>query len=128
MAIELQFLIWSVVLLLAQLLIAILLAMAQVGLPTLAGNREDMPVLTGMAGRARRAHANMIESLLPFGLIVLTAVAAGKLNAMTALGVQLFFWGRLGFAAIYLVGLPWVRTLAWGVAAAGMVLVLLQLV
>jgi uncharacterized MAPEG superfamily protein len=48
-------------------------------------------------------------------------------NEMTALGAQLFFWGRLAYAVVYLIGLPWVRTATWAVSMAGLVLILIQL-
>jgi uncharacterized MAPEG superfamily protein len=58
---DLQMLVWSAALFLVQMLVAAAGANGQVGLPALAGNREDLPPLTGWAGRARRAHANMLE-------------------------------------------------------------------
>jgi uncharacterized MAPEG superfamily protein len=126
MAPDLTLLIWSVVLTFAEVLIAVLAAQAAVGLPMLAGNREVPPALTGFAGRARRAHRNMLESLPLFIALVLVAQIAGKGNAMTLLGAQLFFWGRLGHWLIYLAGIPWLRTLAWVVSVIGMVLIFLQ--
>jgi uncharacterized MAPEG superfamily protein len=73
------------------------------------GNR-DQPFgeLPAWAGRARRAHANLVENLIVFAALVLVAVAAGKTNAWTALGAQLFFWGRIAHLATYIAGLvPW---------------------
>lgn len=125
---ELQYLVWSVVLTLVQLVVGVLLTVPVVGLPTLAGNREPAPDVGGMAGRAKRAHANMLESLVLFASLVLVAHAAGVSNANTVLGAQLFFWGRVAYAAIYVVGLPWVRTLAWVVSVGGLILLLLQVI
>ena len=96
-------------------------------MPRLAGNREDLPELTGWAGRARRAHLNMLESLAIFAIVVLVAHVTGRANATTALGASLFFWGRLAFALIYVAGVPWLRTAVWLVSIAGMVLVFSQL-
>ena len=62
-----------------------------------------------------------------FTALVLIAVVANKTNAMTALGALIFFWGRLIYAFIYLLGVPWLRTLAWFVSVIGMVLIALQL-
>ena len=76
-------------------------------MPTLAGNREGLPAITGWAGRAQRAHRNMLESLMLFAILVLAAKAAGISNAMTLLGAQLFFWGRVAHAVIYIAGIPW---------------------
>jgi len=127
MTFELQMLVWSAALCLVQMLIAAMGAQGQVGLPILAGNREDLPPITGWAGRARRAHFNMLESLVVFAIVVLVAHLAGKANEMTALGATLFFWARLAYALIYVVGVPWLRTAAWAVALAGIVLIFIQL-
>ena len=127
MPIELQLLVWSAVLALAQMLVAVMGAHSQVGLPMLAGNRENMPALAGWGLRATRAHLNMLESLVIFAILVLVAQAVGRLDATTALGANLFFWGRLAYAIVYVFGIPWLRTLVWGVAVAGLLLILSQL-
>ncbi len=124
---ELTYLLFSVVLTFVQVLIAAAAANQVVGLTTLAGNREGLPEFTGFAGRARRAHLNMIENMVLFAALVLIAVVANKTNAMTALGAMIFFWGRLVYALIYLIGVPWLRTLAWFVSVIGMILIALQL-
>lgn len=125
---ELTLLLWSLVLTFAQALIAVQGAMMQVGLPMLAGNREQMPEITGWAGRAARAHRNMLESLVLFAALVLVAVVAGKTNAMTLFGAQLFFWARLVYAGVYIAGVPWLRTGVWTVALVGLILIFLQLI
>ena len=124
---DLTLLVWSVALAFVQVVVAALGANMQVGLPTLAGNREAMPELTGWAGRAQRAHLNMLENLPLFIALILVAHIAGKANATVILGAQLFFWGRLAHAIIYLAGIPWLRTLAWAVSVIGLVLIFLQL-
>src|SRR3954465_10534899 len=95
---ELTLLVWSLLLAFVQMLIAATGATLQVGLPMLAGNREALAPCTGWAGRAARAHRTMLESLAPFAPPVLVAVAAGKTNATTLLGAQLFFWARVAYA------------------------------
>ena len=124
---DLQMLVWSAALALVQMLIAVAGAQSQVGLPALAGNRESLPPTTGWADRARRAHLNMLESLAVFAIVVLAAQAAGMANETTALGAQLFFWGRLAYAIVYLAGIPWLRTGVWAVSIAGIVLVFSQI-
>ena len=120
---ELHFLLFSVVLTFVQVLIAAMAANQVVGLTTLAGNRDDLPVMSGFAGRAKRAHLNMLENMVLFSALVLIAVVAQKTNAMTALGALIFFWARLLYAVIYLIGIPWLRTLAWAVSVVGMIMV-----
>jgi uncharacterized MAPEG superfamily protein len=117
------YLLLSVILCFAQMLIAACGANTRVGLPTLAGNREGLPEMTGWAGRARRAHLNMIENLVLFTALVLITAISGKANATTAMGALIFFWARLAYAVIYLIGIPWLRTLAWAVSVIGMVMI-----
>ena len=123
---ELMLLVWSVLLAFVQMLIAVTGATLQVGLPTLAANREGLAPCTGWAGRAARAHRNMLESLVIFAALVLIAVAAGKTNATTLLGAQLFFWARLVYALVYLAGIPWLRTAVWLVSVVGLGLIFSQ--
>jgi uncharacterized MAPEG superfamily protein len=127
MSLELKLLVWSVALAFAQCLVAVVGAMLQVGLPTLAGNREGLPPITGWAGRAERAHRNMLQSLVLFTALVLAAQVANKLDATTALGAQLFFWARVAYAAVYVIGLPWIRTGVWAVSILGLVLIFVRL-
>ena len=125
---DLKLLLWTLVLTFAEVLVAVLAAQAQVGLGMLAGNREGLPTLTGFAGRSRRAHRNMLESLSLFIGLVLIAQIAGKASEATLLGAQLFFWGRLAHWLLYIIGIPWLRTIAWLVSVIGLIVIFGQLV
>ncbi|HEV8390854.1 MAG TPA: MAPEG family protein [Dongiaceae bacterium] len=125
---DLQLLTWAVALCLVQMVVAVAGATLEVGLPRLAGNREPLPELTGWAGRAQRAHRNMLESLALFAVLVVVAHMAGVANETTVLGAQLFFWARLAYAIVYLIGIPWVRTGVWAVSVVGLIMIFLQLV
>jgi len=125
---ELALLVWSVLLTFVQMLLAVSGATLQVGLPTLAGNREGLAPCTGWAGRAARAHHNMLESLVLFAALVLTAVVAGRTNGATLLGAQIFFWARLVYAVIYVAGIAWLRTAVWFVSVIGLAIIFFQLV
>jgi uncharacterized MAPEG superfamily protein len=124
---DLKYLLFSVILMFVQMLVAATGANQQVGLSMLAGNRENLPAMTGWAGRAKRAHLNMMENMVLFAALVLIAAVANKANAMTALGAMIFFWARLAYAAIYVAGIAWLRTVAWFVSVIGMVMIGLQL-
>jgi uncharacterized MAPEG superfamily protein len=124
---EMMLLVWSVLLAFVQMLVAVAGHTGQVGLPALAGNREGIAPPAGWAGRAARAHRNMLESLVLFAALVLVAVASGRTNDMTLLGAQIFFWARLVYALVYLAGVPWLRTGVWFVSVIGLALVFLQL-
>jgi uncharacterized MAPEG superfamily protein len=125
---EITLLVWAIALTFVQMLVAAMGAFSQVGLMPLIGNREGFPTLAGWAGRADRAHRNMLQNLVLFAGLVLAAHSAGIGNDMTLLGAQLFFWARLAYAVIYVAGLPWIRTGVWAVSMVGLILIFLQLV
>jgi uncharacterized MAPEG superfamily protein len=125
---ELMLLVWAVLLTFVQMLVAVSGATLQVGLPTLAANREGLASCTGWAGRAARAHHNMLENLVLFAALVLVAVIAGKTNATTLLGAQIFFWARVLYSIVYVAGIPWLRTAVWFVSVIGLALIFFQLV
>lgn len=125
---ELTLLVWAVLLAFAQMLVAVGGATLKLGLPTLAGNREGLAPCTGWAGRAARAHHNMIENLVLFAALVLAAVAAGRTNSTTLLGAQIFVCARLAYAVIYVAGIPWLRTALWLVSVIGLAMIFFQLV
>lgn len=124
---DLKYLVWSAVLTFLHAVLAVLGAMAAVGLPTLAGNREGLPPIEGWAGRAARAHRNMLESLVLFAVLVVVAHLSQRANAQTALGAAIFFWARVAYALVYVAGIPWLRTGVWAVSIFGLVMILAQL-
>jgi uncharacterized MAPEG superfamily protein len=128
MSLDFQMLLWSIALAFIQMLVAVSGSILQVGLPKLAGNREGLQPMTGWVGRAQRAHLNMLESLVLFVPLVLIADITSRNNAVTELGAQIFFWGRLVYAIVYIIGIPWLRTTIWGISVVGMVMIFVQLV
>ena len=124
---DLKYLLFSTILTFVQVLVAAIGANQAVGLNTLAGNREGLGEIPGWAGRAKRAHLNMIENMVLFAALVLIAAAAGKANAVTAMGAMIFFWARVAYAVIYVAGIPWLRTLAWFVSVIGMAMIAWEL-
>ena len=67
--------------------------------------------------RANRAQMNAVETFAPFAAMVLIIQATGQANATTAFLCMAFFWLRLIHAAVYLLAIPYIRTviftLAW---------------
>jgi uncharacterized MAPEG superfamily protein len=73
--------------------------------------------------RADRTYINAVETFAPFAALVIAVHLAGKANAMSAFWAMAYFWLRLAHAAVYLLGIPYVRTLIFTlgyVATAGM--------
>ncbi len=63
--------------------------------------REGLPEIKGWAGRAARAHRNMLESLVLFAVLVVAAVLAV---------------------------IPWLRTGVWTVSVIGLAMIFLQII
>ena len=91
------------------------------------GNRDDTLEVPLWVMRSRRAHANMVENLVHFAALVLVAHVAGKSDATTALGAQIFFVARVAHAAVYTIGIPYVRTLVFFIGTIGEVLILVRI-
>lgn len=128
MSIELRMLGWSVLLGLVYVLASGIATTAQRGLRYGAGARDDEHPLTGMAGRTHRALRNFLETYPLFVAAVLVARISGRVGETTAVGAQLYVWARLVYLPLYVLGVPFIRSLAWLAAVAGLVLVLVGLV
>jgi uncharacterized MAPEG superfamily protein len=128
MPVEIQMLAWGTLLGVAQLFLAAALMTRQRGLEWNASARDgDPPPLTGVAARADRAFRNFLETFPFFAAAAVAVTATGSGDTGTALGAQLWFWARVLYVPLYLAGIPYVRSLVWGVALVGMLLVVLGL-
>jgi len=113
---------------LLQLFIAASLSTAQRGLAWNAGPRDGVPLaLTGVAARMDRAMHNFLETFVFFAAAVLAVVALQRASPGTALGAQLYFWGRVAYVPLYAAGIPYLRTVAWAVSLFGLLKVLFAL-
>ena len=125
MPVELQVLGWSIVLGLVYVLFATTLSTQQRGLGWNTSNRDGEVVpLTGAAARADRASRNLLETFGFFAAAVLAVVLAQRSSVHTVLGVQLYFWARVVYLPVYVIGIPYLRTLVWTLSVVGIVLVL----
>jgi hypothetical protein len=71
--------------------------------------------------RLERALHNYLETFPLLAAAVLVAHVAGRHDWMTEWGVQLYFWGRIAYVALYAGGIFLVRSLVLNVATAGIV-------
>ena len=83
------------------------------GLTTAVGYADSPKPQSPWAERLMKAHANAVENLVVFAVLVLVAHAAGISNACTEWACVVYFWARLLHAISYTFGVPWVRTLAF---------------
>jgi uncharacterized MAPEG superfamily protein len=123
--VELRLLAWTVAFGLAQVFIAAGFATQQRGIQWNASNRDGVPrPLTGPAARAVRANANFLETFPFFAAAVLGVVMGAKTSAQTALGCEIYLGARIAYLPIYIVGIPYLRTLVYGVSIWGLLKVL----
>ena len=128
MTIELVMLAWTLVLAFIQILLFDMARTAQYGLKWNTGARdEEMPPLNPRAQRLQRAQANLFETLPLFIAAVLMAVVADKSGALTQWGAWLYLLGRIVYVPLYALGVPYVRSLVWMAALAGLIMVIVAL-
>ncbi len=127
MSIELTMLLWVVVLFLVQLTAQVIAEMMEHGIGYLLSARDDWKSPTGIASRIERAYFNLLETMPAFAALVLIVIFTDGANSMTALGAQIYFWGRLAYFPFYITGIPVIRSLAWVASTGGLVLILWQL-
>lgn len=128
MPIELTMLAYSVALLLVVILIQGNATVLVNGIPYAGGNRDEAVPMTPFQGRAKRTVMNHVEGLAMFAPLALIAAQQGISTSTTMLAAQLFFYGRVVHALVYLAGIPMVRTLAWVVSIAGTVMMFLAII
>ena len=127
MSIELTMLALSVALLLILIVIQSTAGVQAQGLNPMAGNRDNLGPPTAWQLRTKRIVDNHREGLTLFAPLILIAAHQGISTTMTVWGAQLFFYSRVGHAIVYLLGLPHIRPLFWGVGIIGTIMVLLAL-
>lgn len=93
------------------------------GLPVAAGNQQDIASWTGWNDRLNRAVNNLKEAIAIFMPLNIAVQLLGLANESTALGAQIFVVARIVHAVIYTLGIPWIRTGAWGAGVVGIVFV-----
>jgi len=124
--VELKLLAIAVVIGLLQIAWASAASLAQRGISWSAGPRDQKRELTGVAARLQRAMQNYLETFAMFAAALLAAVLLGRTGYLSLLGAWLYVIGRTWYVPLYAAGVPLVRSLAWGVAMAGIVLELMS--
>jgi uncharacterized MAPEG superfamily protein len=84
------------------------------------GNRDHQRPLTVVGGRAARALGNMQEALPVFLALALMNMIAVPGAGMAVTGAWIFLIARTLYVAVYLAGVPVVRTLCWVAGLVGL--------
>lgn len=127
MTTELTLLAWTLVLAFVQILLFDVARTRQYGLSWNTGPRDEaMPPLSPTAERLRRAQDNLFETLPLFIGAVLISHFAGRDSRWTAIGAQIYFWGRVAYVPLYAFGVRQVRSLVWLISTAGLAIILIR--
>ncbi len=121
MPIELTLLIWSTALFALYIGAQSTLYRLQYGVQHAAGARDSDPAPPSpMLSRAQRALNNLLETYPVFVALAVASVLAERSDWLTEWGAQLYFWGRIAYLPLYLLGVQYVRSMVWLVVAAGL--------
>ncbi|WP_421723092.1 MAPEG family protein [Bauldia sp.] len=82
-------------------------------------NRDQVPAPSPVAARTDRVATNMLENLVLFIAVIVAVGLAGRESPQTQLGAAIFFWARLVYWPVYVIGIPYLRTLLWLAAMIG---------
>ena len=121
--VELRMLFAAAVLGLVQMVLSVVLSTSPGRLTWALGARDTEGPARGVFGdRLDRAWRNFCATFPIFAAFVLIAAALNVHTPRTVLGAELYFFGRLAYLPIYMLGVPYLRTLSWAVALVGIIL------
>ena len=125
---EITVLIWSVVLLLAQIM-AQAFSIYDFGPKYLLGPRDEArKPKRVIAGRLHRALINLLETYPAFIALVLALVVTGKTGGIAATGAWIWLGARVVYVLVYAAGIPVLRTLTWCVSIVGLLMMLARVI
>ena len=120
---------WSVALLVFHVLVQAQFARREFGTEWNTGPRDKSQKPKGViAGRADRASQNFRETYPAFVALALGLAIADPASGLGHAGALLWFLARLSYIPLYLAGIAYVRSAAWGVAMLGLLAMFLALV
>lgn len=91
------------------------------------GYPKDPKPQSPWAQRLMKAHANAVENLVIFAVLILVARTIDVTNATIANACIVYFWARVAHAVTYTFGIPWIRTLSFAVGYGSMAVIVWQL-
>ena len=115
MSTDLKILAWVAALTALMWLPYILTRLLNSGLMRTLNYEADSDPLPAWAARAKKAHYNAIENLVPFAAVVLVANLTATSNATTAMWATIYLWARVVHYLGYTTAIPFVRTLSFSV-------------
>ena len=88
----------------------------------------DVGQLEAVVARTDRAAKNMLENMVLFTALALVATVGGVADPHVELGARIFYWARLAYIPIYMIGIPVARTGVWAISIIGMGMIFASIV
>lgn len=105
---------------LVQVLFAGALVTHQRGIAWNLSNRDgEIKSVSGPAARAERGSHNFLETFPFFAAAALAVVLAKASTSHTELGAEVYLAARIAYFPIYVVGIPYLRTVVYGISLWG---------
>lgn len=121
---ELTYLVFSVVLLIAHVLLQATFSDLSKGIGWALGPQDEKRDQNVIAGRIERALHNYLQTYPAFVALALALQVTGLATPLTATGAALYFWARVAYIPAYASGIPLVRSIAWFASLAGLAMML----
>lgn len=128
MTVELEMLTWTALLTLIIWIPYIVARITTVGLIETLTYKNDGAPIPAWAERAKKAHYNAIENLIPFTVLILVAHSMGVSNEATQSAAIAYFWLRVGHYIVYTASIPFGRTLMFAGAWLAQICIAYQII
>lgn len=118
----------GVLLLFVHISLQAILATRELGVKWNASPRDEGVKLKGLVpGRAERALKNYLETFPALVGLALALALLDKTGGLGAAGAWVWLAARIGYVPLYLLGIPYIRSLVWTVSAVGLFLMFVAL-
>lgn len=113
---------------LVQIFLPAMLRNRETGIDYNAGPRDEAgPPVGIITARLQRAQRNLFETLPLFLAAVIIAHITGNEGSLTLIGAWLYVVARVLYIPAYGFGIPYIRSLIWGISLAGLIMIILAL-
>lgn len=118
----------GVALLFVHISVQAIMATLELGRTWNAGPRDDRILVKGVrAGRAERALKNYLETFAALIALSLALTVLNKTGGIGATGAWIWLLARIVYIPLYLMGIPYIRSAVWVLAAFGLFLMFIAL-
>ncbi len=124
---DLWALVAAILLAIAQITIASVLTLRQLGGDWVLSSRDTQREVVGVSGRFVRAHRNLLEIFPQFVAALFVVHAAQRAGALASIGAWTFVVARVLYAPAYAFAPPGLRPLCWTAAQVGIFIILADL-